>query len=84
MSTLTVQLSDGMAARLLEEARRRNVPEGALVEQALEKTMPAKKPQPIPAMFARLQALMVNDPDSPTDLATNLAHLGDFGVARSA
>ncbi len=44
MSTLTLQLSDGMAARLLHEAHKRNVPEGAIVEQALEKTLPHDMP----------------------------------------
>jgi len=36
------------------------------------------------SIFERLQSLAVDDPESPTDLATNPVHLEGFGVSRSA
>ncbi len=70
MSTLTVQLSDGMAARLLEEARRRNVPEGSIVEQALEKallvdpvTQDAERAEWLAQSESRLREVWDNDAD---------------------
>jgi hypothetical protein len=35
-------------------------------------------------VFERLEKLVVSDADSPTDLATNPAHMEGFGVPRSA
>lgn len=65
MSTLTVQLSDGMAARLLYEARKRNLPEGAIVEQALERalTQDAERAEWLAQSECRLREVWDNDED---------------------
>ena len=84
MSTLTVSLPDPLSVRLAQEARERSLTPDAIVRQALEQALPRDGSAPPLSIFARLQALAVNDPESPADLATNPAHLEDFGVSRSA
>lgn len=65
MSTLTVQLSDGMAARLLHEAHIRNLPKDAIVEQALEKvlTQDAERAEWLSQSECRLRKVWDNDED---------------------
>ena len=83
MSTVTVHLPTPLAERLQHEAQRRSVTPDTIVQEALEQTMsPGESPKP--GIFARLSALTVSDPECPTDLATNAAHMEGFGVPRSA
>jgi hypothetical protein len=84
MSTLTVNLPDPLAERLAREAQERKVTPDAIVRQALEQALPREEEAADSSVFDRLQKLIVNDPASPTDLATNPAHLEGLGVARSA
>jgi predicted DNA-binding protein len=84
MSTLTVSLPDPLAERLVREARHRSVTQDVIVRQALEQALP-QDVNPVPqSVFEKLKKLMVNDPASPVDLATNPAHMEGFGVSRSA
>jgi hypothetical protein len=83
MSTLTVHLPEPLAERLAREAQERKVTPDVIVRQALEQALPREE-EAAPSVFDRLQKLVVNDPESPTDLATNPAHLEGLGVTRSA
>lgn len=84
MSTLTVSLPDSLAERLEREAKRRCMSPEAIVRQALDQAIPAENATGESGVFERLSRLMVSDPDSPTDLATNKAHMEGFGAAHSA
>jgi len=84
MSTFTVHLSDSLAERLEREAKRRCVPAEAIVRQALEEAIPVDDSGKEGRIFERLSRLMVSDPESPTDLSTNKAHMEGFGAARSS
>lgn len=84
MSTLTVSLPDPLAERLARAAQQQSVPPETIVRQALEQVLPqdeAAAPRPV---FERLRQLTVSDPESPTDLATNRAHMEGFGASRPA
>ncbi len=88
MSTVTVSLPDPLAERLVREARHRSVTQDVIVrqalEQALEQALPQEEAVAETPVFERLTKLVVSDPDSPADLATNPAHMEGFGVTRSA
>jgi len=84
MSTLTVSLPDPLAERLVREARHRSVTQDVIVRQALEQALPQDAEAVPKSVFEKLKKLVVNDPDSPVDLATNPAHMEGFGVSRSA
>ena len=84
MSTLTVSLPDLLAARLEREAKRRCVPADTIIRQALEQAIPSDEAAESAPIFERLSRLIVDDPTSPTDLATNPAHMESFGVSRPA
>lgn len=84
MSTLTVSLPDPLAERLVREARHRSVTQDVIVRQALERALPQDADTGENAVFEKLKRLVVNDPASPSDLATNPTHLKGFGVTRSA
>jgi hypothetical protein len=83
MSTVTISLPDPLVERLACEARRQSVTPDVIVRQALEQALAREESAGEPSVFERLQSLSVNDPSSPTDLATNPAHLQGFGVSRS-
>ena len=84
MSTLTVSLPDPLAERLALEARHRSVTPDVIVRNALEQALPQSEEVRQQSVFERLQGLSVNDPESPTDLATNPAHLEGFGASHPA
>lgn len=84
MSTLTVSLPDPLAERLEREAKRRSVSRDVIVRQALERVIPDEDSAKQGSVFERLVQLVVADPASPTDLATNPAHLEDLGVSHPA
>lgn len=84
MCTLTVSLPDSVVERLEREAKRRSLSADALVLQALERAIPSDEEVGQGSVFERLSRLMVNDPASATDLATNKDHLEGLGVSRSA
>ena len=82
MSTLTVSLPDPLAERLVREAKQRQVTQDVIVRQALEQALPQAANAGEQSLFERLKRLAVNDPESPSDLATNPAHMEGFGVPR--
>ena len=82
MSTLTVSLPDPLAERLVREAKQRQVTQDVIVRQALEQALPQTEEAGGQSLFERLKRLAVNDPASPSDLATNPAHMEGFGVPR--
>ena len=84
MSTVTVSLPDPLAERLVREAKHRSVTQDVIVRQALEQALPQEAAVAETPVFERLKKLVVSDPDSPADLATNPAHMEGFGVPRSA
>lgn len=84
VSTLTVSLPDPLAERLLREAKQRSVSQDVIVRQALEQALPQAEDAGGQSVFERLKRLTVNDPASPSDLATNPAHMEGCGVARPA
>jgi hypothetical protein len=83
VSTLTISLPLSLAERLEREAERRAVPVETIVRQALELAIPSEEGATPPPVFERLSRLVVNDPSSPVDLATNQAHMEGFGVSHS-
>ena len=84
MSTLTVSLPEPLAERLRRASRSRSVTQDSIVRQALEQVLPQDADEAGQSVFASLAGLVVNDPESPADLATNPAHMEGFGVSRSA
>ena len=84
MSTVTVSLPDSLAERLIREARQRSVTQDVIVCQALERALPIEEAVAETPVFDRLKKLVVSDPNSPADLATNPAYMEGFGVPRSA
>jgi Ribbon-helix-helix protein, copG family len=84
MSLLTVSLPEPLAERLTREARERPVTPDVIVRQALEQALPEDGRSGEKAVFEKLKQLVVNDPASPSDLATNPAHMEGFGVSGAA
>jgi hypothetical protein len=86
MSKLTIELSDEVAARLAEASERQQVPPSRLVQEALEKTLPAPPAQPAPNEPS-LYDLMKNGfgcvDSGVTDLATNPKYLEGYGRSRA-
>ena len=84
MSTVTISLPEALANRLAREATQRSVTQDLIVRQALEQTLPREAPNEPGTVFEKLTKLIVDDPESPSDLATNPTHMEGFGVSRPA
>ena len=78
MSTLSVHLPDALAARVADEAQRRCTTPDLVVQQALEKLLPAAQQVP-GASFLEAAGDTIGMFDGPADLSTNPRYLDDFG-----
>jgi hypothetical protein len=85
MSKLTIELSDEVAARLAEASERQQVPPSRLVQEALEKTLPATPPQPAPdepSLYELMKDGFGCVSSGVRDLATNPKYMEGFGRCR--
>ena len=86
MSTLTIELSDELAARLAAASAEKQLPPAELVREALERRFPAPPPE-FPEGKSLYDVMMeagaIGCIDSGvTDLATNPKHMEGFGQWR--
>ena len=84
MSTLTIELSDDIAARLAAASEREHLPPAQIVQAALEKALPApgNPPPPGESLAEKMKDLIGCFDSGVTDLATNPKHLEGFGEWR--
>jgi hypothetical protein len=88
MSTLTIELPDGLAARLAAASQQQHVPPARIVQEALEQTLPVTTarssgpPLPQPSALELLHDLVGCFDSGETDLATNPKHMEGFGQWR--
>ena len=85
MSTLTIELSDDIAARLAAASEREHLPPAQIVQAALEKALPtpeADLPPPGESLAEKMKDLIGCFDSGVTDLATNPKHLEGFGEWR--
>ena len=84
MSTLTIELSDDLAARLAAASEREHLPPAQIVQAALEKALPApgNPPPPGESLAEKMKDLIGCFDSGVTDLATNPKHLEGFGEWR--
>lgn len=77
--TLTIRLDAALAARLRQEAKRRNTSKGELVRATLRQGLDKKDPS-AGELLAGLHGLI----KGPRDLSTNKTHLKGLGRGRRA
>ena len=85
MSTLTIELPDDLAARLLAASAQAHVPPAQLVRATLEKTLPVPTPEASagqPSLHERMKDFIGCIDSGVTDLATNPKHMEGFGQWR--
>src|SRR6266853_6267344 len=85
MSTLTIELSDELAARLAAASEREHLPPAEIVQAALERTLPAPLPEPSadePSLYDLMKDGFGCVDSGVSDLATNPKHMQGFGQWR--
>jgi predicted transcriptional regulator len=86
MSTLTIELSDDIAARLAAASEREHVPPAQIVQAALEKALPApeeEKPAGRTLYDAMKEAGAIGCISTGIgDLSTNKRHMEGYGRSR--
>ena len=86
MSTLTIELSDELAARLAEASERQRVPPTQIVQAALERMLPADsrvEPSAKGESLAEKMKDLIGCFDSgESDLSTNPKYMEGFGEWR--
>ena len=85
MSTLTVELSDDLAARLAAASESKHVPPAQIVAEALEKTLPEPLAEPSadePSLYDLMKDGLGCVSSGVPDLATNPKHMEGFGQCR--
>lgn len=78
MVTITMKLPEGLAARLEQEAKRRNTTKSELVRHCVELTLAGAAGEEPPS-FHTLAQDKCGCMHGPRDLATHLKHLEGFG-----
>jgi hypothetical protein len=85
MSTLLVDLSDDLAARLAEASEKHQIPPAQFVREALERALPETMP-PFPTdgptVYDRMKDAIGCIDSGVTDLATNPKYLDGYGRSR--
>lgn len=86
MSTLTIELSDALAARLAAASERHHVPPAQIVQEALELTLPDEAPEEPPtkdeSLAERMKDLIGCFDSGVSDLSTNPKYMEGFGQWR--
>ena len=85
MSTLTIELNDELAARLAAASEREHVPPAQIVQEALERTLPAPQPEAAagePSLYDLMKDGFGCVSSGVRDLATNPKHMEGFGQCR--
>jgi Arc/MetJ-type ribon-helix-helix transcriptional regulator len=77
MQTLTVKLPDALAEEIDREAKTRRITKSEVVRERL-----AKKSEGKVSLWDRMKDLVIDDPNSPTDLSTNKKHMEGYGKSR--
>lgn len=78
MSTLTIELSDDLAARLAAASAQAQVAPSLLVQEALERTLPMADG----SLAEKMKGLIGCFDSGVDDLATNPKHMEGFGQWR--
>lgn len=81
LRTLTVKISERLAARLNVRVRQRQTTRSALVREALENYLRADRPA-APDSFLSLAQDIVGSVSGPVDLSSNRNHLRGYGKPR--
>ena len=87
MSTLTIELSDELAARLAAASEREHLPPAEIVQAALERTLPAPLPEPSadePSLYDLMKDGFGCVDSGVSDLATNPKYMKGYGRSREA
>jgi hypothetical protein len=85
MSTLTIELTDELAARLAAASRCQQVPPAQIVQEALAKVLPAPAPAADePSLYELMKDGFGCVSSGVGDLSTNPKHLEGYGRSRSA
>jgi len=87
MSTLTIELSDELAARLATASERQQVPPAQIVQEALEKSLPDPPVAPLPGEPSLYDAMKDGFgcvSSGVGDLSTNRKHMEGYGRSRGA
>ena len=85
MSTLTIELSDDLAARLAAASEHQHMPPAQIVQEALEKTLPEPLPEASadePSLYDLMKDGFGCVSSGVRDLATNPKHMEGFGQCR--
>lgn len=85
MSTLTIELSDDLAARLAAASERKHVPPAQIVQEALDRTLPGTQPEADadePSLYDLMKDGFGCVSSGVRDLATNPKHMEGFGEWR--
>jgi len=85
-STLTIELPDALAARLAAASERNHVPPAQIVQEALEKSLPADAAENLPllgeSLAEKMKDLIGCFDSGATDLFTNPSRMEGFGEWR--
>jgi predicted transcriptional regulator len=87
MSTLTIELTDDLAARLAAASERQHVPPAQIVQEALEQTLPAPLAEAAadePSLYDLMKAGFGCVDSGVPDLATDPKHLEGYGRCHKA
>jgi hypothetical protein len=80
MSTVSIEIPEGLKARLIEAARSRGAPESQLINEALQEYLARHVQAPSQGSFTALAADVIGCAVSgPPDLSTNKKHLEGYG-----
>ncbi len=85
MSTLTIEISDDVAARLEAASRRQSVPPSRIVQESLNQSLPMIKHEAKdgePSLSEKMTGLIGCFDSGAGDLSTNPKHLEGFGQWR--
>jgi hypothetical protein len=85
MSTLTIELTDELAARLAAASQRQQVPPAQIVQEALAKVLPSSAPVTNePSLYDLMKDGFGCVSSGVSDLSTNPIHLEGYGRSRGA
>ena len=85
MSTLTIELSDEIAARLAAASEQKHVPPSQIVQEALARSLPEPLPEAAadePSLYDLMKDGFGCVSSGVPDLATNPKHMEGFGQCR--
>lgn len=78
MPTLTVKISPALERELATEAKKRRVTKSEIARERLASPDKAGL-----SLWDRIKDLVIDDPNSPTDLSSNKKYMKDYGKNRA-